>query len=298
MNLIFEKIVSFGNKLNPPMRTQKLCFLFLLLLSLSAVSFAQEVEPQDAMANAYVYEGNNVVSENFVAAEKEYRKALSIKNNSSVAAHNLGNAYYDQAYYDEALARQLEASKHATTKKEKHLAYHNIGNTLMQKKNCKDAVEAYKNALRNNPSDDETRYNLALAKECAKNEGDGGGDENNNDKKGKDKDEKNDKNKDEKNDKNKDKEEGEGQNKEDNKDKDGKGEDKNEDKGDPKNDKNNPNKNDPKDQKGQPQAQPGKLSPQQVKNLLEAMNNEEKKVQEKMNAAKTKGVKIKTEKDW
>jgi tetratricopeptide (TPR) repeat protein len=300
MNLIFEKIVSFGNKLNPPMKTQKLCFLFQLLLSLSAVSFAQGVEPQDAMANAYVYEGNNVVSENFVAAEKEYRKALSIKNNSSVAAHNLGNAYYDQAYYDEALARQLEASKHATTKKEKHLAYHNIGNTLMQKKNCKDAVEAYKNALRNNPSDDETRYNLALAKECAKNEGDGGGDENNNDKKGKDKDEKNDKNKDkeEGEGQNKDKEEGEGQNKEDNKDKDGKGEDKNEDKGDPKNDKNNPNKNDPKDQKGQPQAQPGKLSPQQVKNLLEAMNNEEKKVQEKMNAAKTKGVKIKTEKDW
>jgi len=42
----------------------------------------------------------------------------------------------------------------------------------------------------------------------------------------------------------------------------------------------------------------GKLSPQQVKNLLEAMNNEEKKVQEKMNASKTKGVKVKTEKDW
>jgi hypothetical protein len=40
------------------------------------------------------------------------------------------------------------------------------------------------------------------------------------------------------------------------------------------------------------------MSPQQIKNLLEAMNNEERKVQEKMNAAKTKGVKIKTEKDW
>ena len=44
--------------------------------------------------------------------------------------------------------------------------------------------------------------------------------------------------------------------------------------------------------------QQGKLSPQQVKNLLEAMNNEEKKVQEKMNASKVKGVQVKTDKDW
>ena len=44
--------------------------------------------------------------------------------------------------------------------------------------------------------------------------------------------------------------------------------------------------------------QPGQLSPQQIKNLLEAMNNQEQKVQEKMNAEKQKGVKVKTEKDW
>ena len=41
-----------------------------------------------------------------------------------------------------------------------------------------------------------------------------------------------------------------------------------------------------------------KLSPQQIKNLLEAMNNEENKVQEKMNASKTKGIKVETDKDW
>ena len=57
--------------------------------------------------------------------------------------------------------KQLET---ATSKAEKHKAFHNIGNILMQKEKCKEAVEAYKNALRNNPTDEETRYNLAVAK--------------------------------------------------------------------------------------------------------------------------------------
>ncbi|WNH14145.1 hypothetical protein [Thalassobellus suaedae] len=52
-----------------------------------------------------------------------------------------------------------------------------------------------------------------------------------------------------------------------------------------------------KDQQ-QPKPQPGQMSPQQMKNLLEAMNNQEQKVQEKMNAEKMKGVKIQTDKDW
>ena len=61
----------------------------------------------------------------------------------------------------------------------------------------------------------------------------------------------------------------------------------------------------PQDNKGdeisdtkKPEPQAGKLSPQQIKNLLEAMNNEEKKVQEKVNASKKKGVKVKSDKDW
>jgi len=40
------------------------------------------------------------------------------------------------------------------------------------------------------------------------------------------------------------------------------------------------------------------LSPQQIKNLLEAMNNQEQKTQEKMNAEKQKGIPVKAEKDW
>ena len=192
------------------------------------------------------------------------------------------------------MSRHLEAVTNSRSKTEKHKAYHNIGNALMQKKRCKEAVSAYKNALRNNPSDDESRYNLALAQECAKEQGDGDGDGDDEDK-DKDQDENKDdkENSDDKKDKDeKNKEEGgeDGDKKE--------GDDKEDEDGKPKDDKGDQKNKDPKDNKGQPQPQQGKLSPQQVKNLLEAMSNEEKKVQEKMNASKTKGVKIKTEKDW
>lgn len=267
---------------------------FVLILFVVVSGSAQEQEEELSLSNNFIFEGNSIVSDNFIEAEKKYRLGVSAKQNNSVGSYNLGNAYYKSELYDEAMLRHLEAVKNSTSKLEKHNAYHNIGNSLMQQKRCKDAVSAYKNALRNSPSDDESRYNLALAKECAKEQGNGDGEGDN-----KDKDKDKDKNKDDKenSDDKKDNEE---------KNKDKGDEDKDEKKGDEKEDEDGKPKNgdgdqkdkDPNKDKGKPRLQPGKMSPQQVKNLLEAMNNEEKKVQDKMNASKTKGVKVQTEKDW
>ena len=197
------------------------------------------------------------------------------------------------------MTRYLQAAEVATTKAEKHKAYHNLGNAFYQQKDYKKAVEAYKNALRNDPTDEETRYNLALAKKEEEKNG-GGGDDN-----------KDDQNKDQNEDQ-KD-QNGEGDDKESDdgkpKDQDGegdqekdKGEDKKDDKGEPKDENGDQkDKGDQGDQKKeQPQPQPGQgqLSPQQVKSLLEAMKNEENKVQDKINAQKVKGAKVKTDKDW
>ena len=286
MSLIKNLIVLFKgvHKLSYSLKN----FGLILFLLASISGSAQEEEAQISLSNNYVFEGNSLVNENFIEAEKKYRLGVSAKQNNAAGSYNLGNAYYKSELYDEAMLRYLEAVNNSGLKLEKHKAYHNIGNTLMQQKRCKEAVSAYKNALRNSPSDDESRYNLALAQECAKEQGDGKGED-------KDKDE----NKDDKenSDENKD-------NEEKNKDKGGEdeekkeGDDKEDEDGKPKDDNGNQNDKDPKKDKGQPKPQPGKMSPQQVKNLLEAMNNEEKKVQEKMNASKTKGVKIQTEKDW
>ena len=213
----------------------------------------------------------------------------------AVGGYNLGTSQILEGNLEEALYQLQKSVKAATSKSEKHQAFHNIGNILMQNKKCKEAVEAYKNALRNNPTDDESRYNLALAKDCAKQQEDQNQDDN--------KDQENqDDNKDKDQDKDK---EGDQDDQKDKGDQDKKeGDDKKDEDGKPKDDKEEQGKEnqdpgkDNEQQQQPPKPQPGQMSPQQMKNLLEAMNNQESKVQEKMNAEKQKGVKIQTEKDW
>lgn len=274
-----------------------------LILCISLLSFSQEEDKVEEFAKKqadnHVYQGNNLIQEDdFISAEMSYRKAISEQSNSVAGAYNLANAYIKNGNAEEALFRLEQAVKTSVSKSEKHKAFHNIGNVLMQSEKCKEAVEAYKNALRNNPSDDETRYNLSVAKACAeeqKQQDDQNKDQDNNDENKDDKDKKEDQ-------ENKDKD---GDNKEENdekdKDKDQENKDKKDEDGKPEDDKKEQDKKGDEEKKENPQKpkpQPGQLSPQQIKNLLEAMNNQEQKVQEKMNAEKEKGVKIKTDKDW
>ena len=280
-------------------------FVYILTV-LSISSFAQDKSKErEALlalkkANNYVYEGNKKADNNdFVSAEMAYRQALSEQESSVVGAYNLGTSYYKNENYNEALFRLQQAAKNAISKEEKYRAFHNIGNILMKEKKCKEAVEAYKSALRNNPADDETRYNLGLAKECAEQQKDEQQDDNKDD-------ENKDQNQDQKQDQDDQKDQDEGDKKDENKDQGDQdkndGEDQKEDEGKPKDDQKDQKdqgNEDNKDQEQQkPQQQPGKLSPQQVENLLEAMNKQEQKVLEKMNAQKEKGVKVDTEKDW
>ena len=146
------------------------------------MSFAQDLNKEqlkaDKKANNFVYKANELLEgDNYVEAEMEYRKAISKSPNKAIGAYNLAHSYYKKGSFDEALFRGQEAAKNATTKDEKHRAFHNIGNILMQNDMCKEAVEAFKNALRNDPKDEETRYNYALAKECADQQKDGGGED-------------------------------------------------------------------------------------------------------------------------
>ena len=139
---------------------------FMVLVA--AVSFAQDKDKEKALqlqkANNYIYEGNELIdSDDYISAEMEYRKAISEQPTTTAGTYNLGNSYYKKGQYDEALYRHTQAAENATSKAEKHKAYHNIGNILMQSKQCKEAVEAFKDALRNDPTDEETRYNLAIA---------------------------------------------------------------------------------------------------------------------------------------
>ncbi|WP_458628429.1 tetratricopeptide repeat protein [Winogradskyella sp. PC D3.3] len=282
--------------------------LYILLITLfigslvGAQNLSKEQLEAEKKATNLVYKANELVSkDNYVEAEMEYRKAISEAPTKATGAYNLAHSYYKKGSFDEALFRSQEAAANATTKDEKHRAFHNIGNILMQNKQCKEAVEAYKNALRNNPNDEESRYNYALAKECAdQQKQDGGGED---DKKDENKDnEQNKEDEQKKEDENKDnKDKKDDQDKKDEGDKDKKDGDKDKDEdGKPKDDKkdNGKGNEDNKDNNEKPKPKPGQMSPQQIKNILEAMQNQEQKVQEKMNAEKQKGAKVKTEKDW
>ena len=256
-------------------RINKILINYFLLMSASIVS----VISQQNEYESFIKKGNNSFEENSVLSEQNYRKAISVSPEFIKGQYNFSNTLYDNEYYDEALLNQLEASKYAKTTADKHVIFHNIGNILMKKKMCKEAVEAYKNALKNNPKDDESRYNLALAKDCAKE------DENEKESESEDEDE----------DKEKDKEKDQNEDQKDDKDQQGDEEKENEDQKE-NNKEDNDQNGDDKSKNENPKEK--KLSPQQIKNILEAMNQEESKVQEKMNAKKLKGVKLKNEKDW
>ena len=231
-----------------------------------------------------------------IESEMDYRKAISKNKNNTIAQYNMGDLLFNQKAYKEASGFYQEASiSKGATKEEKHKAYHNLGNIAMQEKEYDKAVLAYKEALRNNPDDDETRYNLAVAKEMLKKNPPQNQDNQNKDK--------NQDKKDQNNQDNKDKNQDNNQNKDqkDNKSDENK---ENQDKKDQNNQGNNQN-NDNKEgdkQENKPQ-QPGessqtKISPEQAKRILEAMSNEEKKTQEKINAQRVKGRPIRSEKDW
>ena len=101
---------------------------------------------------------------NAAEAEVSYRKAVEKNQRNPQANYNLGNALMQQRKDSLATAQLEKAAKLETNPLRRALAYHNIGVICQQHQMFSEAIEAYKEALRNNPTDDETRYNLELCK--------------------------------------------------------------------------------------------------------------------------------------
>ena len=152
--------------------------LFICLLTVSVM---------DALAQrsdrSFVRKGNSMFEDSlFIKAEENYLKAVDLNPELLEGYYNLGNAYTAQQKPNEAveqyrkIANALEGKKKellddpSSSKKEldkckSDLAktYHNTGVVYHMCEQYDKAVESYKQALRNNPQDDETRYNLILA---------------------------------------------------------------------------------------------------------------------------------------
>jgi len=243
-------------------------FLFLFI----STNILSQDNIADKISNNLTLDGNvEFIEKNLIDAEAFYRSAISKDSMNNVASYNMANSFYKSGLNSEAVNEYKSSILKARNRQDLHKSFHNLGDVYMQNKDYQNAVNAFKKALLNNPSDDETRYNYVLAKELLKN-----------DQKNKKKDKKEDKKKDNK------KEDEKKDNKKEDENKDDKKEDENKD-DNKKGDKNNKKENKPK---------PNQISPEQLKNLLKAMNNEEKKVQDKVNKNKIKGVPVKNKKDW
>ena len=139
-------------------------FLISILLTISAHLSAQNDRQLVRIGNRFFYE------QNYAKAEIEYRKAIASNGGNTQAIYNLGCALQAQKK-DSAAIKQYElAGKIETNKIRKSKSYHNIGVICQSHQMYKEAIEAYKESLRNNPADNETRYNYVLCKRLQKNQ--------------------------------------------------------------------------------------------------------------------------------
>ena len=144
--------------------TKKLYILSLLLVASAGQVLAQQKTDRD-----YLRSGNKLYNDSlFIKAEVDYRKALEINPKSTDAMFNLANTLLMQQKAKEAMEQYESVSKIEKDKDKLAQIYHNMGVILQSSKQLPQCIEAYKESLRNNPKDDETRYNLALAQKQLK----------------------------------------------------------------------------------------------------------------------------------
>lgn len=131
----------------------------VMLLFLTALSVTAQTDRQ------YIRQGNKQFRMgDYPNAEVSYRKAIEQNPKNPQASFNLGNALMAQKKDSAAVTQFENASRLETNPLRKAQSFHNIGVICQTHKMYGEAIEAYKNALRLNPNDDETRYNLVLCK--------------------------------------------------------------------------------------------------------------------------------------
>lgn len=259
--------------------TKSIFSIFLILFLFSCLDSSAQMERR------HIRSGNESYAEgNYDKASEEYMKALDKNKASKEAIFNMGNTLYKQGQYkeSEAIFAQLAQSETDTLKRAEN--FYNLGNTLFQQKRYEDAVKAYKNSLRLNPSDNEAKFNLAYAQEMLKkdNNQDNQNNQNNqNNKNNQNQNDQNNQNDKDKNDNNNDKNNQDNQNNnKDNQDKDNQND---------KNDSNRDNENG---------ESPGGMSRDEAERMLDLMQGEEDRTSDKVNRDRARAVGVRNEKNW
>lgn len=161
----------------PTLRLRRLCLLLGLLLVSTVAALAQN-------DRTFIRQGNRQYrARKWTAAEVQYRKAIARNANNPQAVYNLGCALMMQQKDSLAMQQFAKSADLQTTNKIRRAkSFHNMGVIMQNHQEFAKAIECYKMALRNNPQDNETRYNLALCKHQLKNQQNQNKNKNNKDK--------------------------------------------------------------------------------------------------------------------
>lgn len=155
--LIEILILEIKNPMFKNMKLFKGRFLLIGILGLMPLVANAQLDRQ------YVRTGNRFFkAQAFDKAEAEYRKALTKNPSNPQALYNLGCALMAQQQDSAAMVQFDQAGKIEQNKLRRAKAFHNMGWICQRHQLFDKAIEAYKESLRNNPDDNETRYNLAL----------------------------------------------------------------------------------------------------------------------------------------
>ena len=242
-------------------------YIFLLLLITIATStFAQN-------ERKYVRRGNKIFQEAvkdttrldtamFSQAQKEYMKALERRPEDEKWNFNLADALYKQMQFQDAEKKFGELAEKFETPEEQARALHNKGNSQLMQQRIDDSIESYKEALRRNPNDLDTKYNLAYAQMLKKQQ------------------------------------EQQQQQQQQNQDQQQQQEQQKQDQQQSQN-KQDQQQNQDQQQQQQQQQQQTKISKQDAEQLLQALQNDERKIQEKVKKEQAERTRtVRTEKEW
>ena len=284
----------------------KVGFIFLLFAcSFQQIKAQETSKKEEKKSRSLTRKAERAKSTyDFSEAEAIYRKALSKDLKNAEASYNFGHLYGDKEMEAESMSQLLKTVKNAKSKDLKHKAFHNLGNIFMEQKDYAQAVNAYKDALRNNPADEETRYNLAVAQDMLEKnpdqDDDNDQDQENDDEENQD--DENSRDNKESQDQEQEDEDDEGENDEEDQDDNQEEEQDDQDSGESEEDQENEENQDQQEDQSddqQDQNPEEELSDDHAENLLRAADNLEKEVQKKLNEEKgEKTPPQPNQKDW
>jgi Ca-activated chloride channel family protein len=210
--------------------------------------------------------------EEFNSAEVQFRKASDLNHESFEAGFNTGAALYGQEKYEETAKHYEGLVDKANDAQSMAHVWHNMGNSLLEGQKYEESIEAYKNSLRINPGDQDTKYNLAYAKQKLQEQ----------------------QQQEQNQDQNQDQQDQEKQDQQDQQDQEQQDQE-NQDQEDQQNQDQQPQE---QDQEQEQQQQPQQISKEDAERMLSAIQQQEKDVKEKVDKKKAAAAKVKTEKDW